>query len=103
MSSQTPDWTTTTPRKVGEVWVRREGDQTAIYDPKTGLLYALNASALALWELCDGGTTAPEMAEALSELTGVAAESTLEDVVDTLKTLFDEGLISGGDFEQMGG
>jgi len=94
MSFEAPDWTTATPEKVGEVWVRREGDQTAIYDPKTGLLYALNASALALWELCDGGTTAPEMAEALSELTGVATESTLEDVVSTLEPLLDQGLVS---------
>ena len=97
MSSQTPDWNSLTPRKVGEVWVRREGDRTAIYDPKTGLLYVLNASALALWELCDGGTTAPEMAEALSELTGLATETTLEEVIATLETLWDRGLVSGFD------
>ena len=100
MSSQALDWTTATPIKLGEVWVRREGDQTAIYDPKTGFLYALNASALALWELCDGATTAPEMAEALSELTGVAAESTLEGVIGTLETLLDQGLVTGFDIER---
>ncbi len=94
MSLEAPDWTTATPEKVGEVWVRREGDQTAIYDPKTGLLYALNASALALWELCDGETTAPEMAEALSELTGAPTETSYEEVVETLELLLEHGLVS---------
>ena len=100
MSFDAPNWTEATPKKVGEVWVRREGDQTAVYDPGTGRLYALNASALALWELCDGGTTAPEMAEAVSELTGVATELTLEGIVGTLEAFLDQGLISGFDIEQ---
>ena len=95
MSSQAPNWTAATPNRLGEVWVRREGDQTAVYDPNTGRLYALNASALALWELCDGATTASEMAEALSELTGLATETTLEEVIATLEILLHQGLIQG--------
>lgn len=91
--SNVPDWTTAKPLKRGEVWVRREGDQTAVYDPESGRLYALNASALALWELCDGETTAEEIAEALSELTGSGKSATRRQVIDTLEQLLDQSLI----------
>ena len=100
MSSLAPDWTAARPKQVGEAWVRKEGDQTAVYDPNTGRLYGLNASALALWELCDGATTAPEMAEALSELTGLATEITLKEVIATLETLLDQGLVSAASIDQ---
>ena len=91
--SKNPDWATAKPLKRGEVWVRREGDQTAIYDPESGTLYALNPSALALWELCDGQTTADEMAEALSELTGTDSSTARHQVVNTLTQLADQHLI----------
>lgn len=92
--SEAPDWTNAKPLKRGEVWVRREGDETAVYDPESGRLYTLNASALALWELCNGETTANEMAEAVSLLTGSATENAHQQVVDTLETLLDQDLIS---------
>lgn len=95
--SKAPDWTTAKPLKRGEVWVRREGEETAVYDPKSGRLYALNASALALWELCDGETTAYEMADAVSQLTGSTSEDALQQVVDTLDTLNDQNLIQIAD------
>lgn len=96
MSSSTVDWSVATPSKLGDVWVRREGDQTAVFDPESGRLLRLNDYALALWELCDGSTTASEMAEALSELTGLTADETLREVTETLNALLDQQLISVG-------
>ncbi|HEX6299953.1 MAG TPA: PqqD family protein, partial [Acidimicrobiia bacterium] len=80
MSSMIVDWSGATPRKLGEAWVRREGDQVAVFDPMSGRLLRLNDSAMALWELCDGSTTAAEMAGALSELTGLTADESLREV-----------------------
>ena len=88
------NWADVTPSKRGEVWVRREGDETAIFDPGSGRLYALNASALALWELCDGSTSPAEMAEAIAELTGRSRGTTTDEVVAILDTLLEQDLIS---------
>jgi hypothetical protein len=94
MEPSTVDWDVATPRKLGEVWVRRDGDQTAVFDPESGRLFRLNDYAMALWELCDGSTTPAEMAEALAELTGLTAEESLREVTETLDTLLDQQLIS---------
>ena len=75
------------PKRVGEVWVRRESDEAAIFDPATGALHRLNPSALAIWELCDGKTTIDEMAEAVAELASLPIRSALEDVGDTVAQL----------------
>lgn len=87
------DWTTARPLKRGEVWVRRNGDETAIYDPDSGQLSRLNPSALALWELCDGETTAEEMAEAVSVLTGSDHQAVLKQVTKTLRSFEEQRLI----------
>lgn len=92
--SKAPDWTTAKPLKRGEIWVRRGGDETAVYDPESGRLCTLNASALALWELCDGDTTAAEMSEAVSELTAVGSDAASRQVIGTLEALYEQDLIS---------
>lgn len=84
------------PAKRGEVWIRRDGNDTAVFDPESGRLYALNASALAIWELCDGATTPQEMAGAISELTGLSEEAAAAEVARTLESLLEQGLISVG-------
>ena len=81
------------PRRVGEVWVRREGDQTAIFDPANGRLTQLNPSALAIWELCDGETREDEIVDALVELTGGTRQSLTDDIRVALAQLRELGLI----------
>ena len=81
------------PRRVGEVWVRREGDQTAIFDPANGRLTQLNPSALAIWELCDGETREDEIVDALVELTGGPRQSLTDDIRVALAQLRGLGLI----------
>ena len=44
------------------------GDATVLTDERAARAYALNDTALALWELCDGGTTVAEMVGAASML-----------------------------------
>ena len=66
----------------------------AVYDPDSGRLHMLNASALAIWELCDGDTTGEEMAGAITELTGVATVKAVSDVAAALQALWQQQLIS---------
>ena len=82
-----------TPERSGEVWVRRETERVAVYVPATGQLHALNASALAIWELCDGMTTIDEMIRAVAELTDAGLEQAERDVVRTLDELAERGLV----------
>jgi PqqD family protein of HPr-rel-A system len=81
------------PRKVGEVWTRQEGDQTAVFDPSSGRLTRLNPSALAIWELCDGETSQDEIIDAVAELTGRSREEVATEVNATIRQLFELGLI----------
>lgn len=86
------DWTQKRPQQVGEVWTRRAGQETAIYHADT--LHMLNASALAIWELCDGATDAIEMAAAVAEVTGMQSEAAEADVRLALNELYRGGLIT---------
>lgn len=83
----------TRPQRVGEVWVRRGADQTAIFDPVSGRLVQLNATALAIWDLCDGETQDDEIVEALVELTGADRADLERDVRFLLEQLRELGLI----------
>ena len=83
----------TRPLRRGQAWVQRDGVETAVYNETTKQLHFVNASALAIWELCDGLTTPREMAEAISELTGLGLDSTAVDVRAALVGLADAGLV----------
>lgn len=88
------DWVVATPMRHGQAWVRRGGDDAAVYNPDRGTLHLLNASALAIWELCDGATTGREMAEAVAELTDLDPAAAEGDVVATLDELARQELIN---------
>ena len=83
------------PMRVGKVWTRTEGDQTAVFDPSTGRLSQLNSSALAIWELCDGKTELEEMIDAVVELTRRSHDDVAHEVGHALDQLRTLGLISG--------
>jgi len=70
-----------------------EDGQWSIYNAETETLHLLNDSARAIWELCDGDTSAEEMAEAVSKLTGVDYKDASKDVETTLVKLSSLGLV----------
>lgn len=86
-------WRESRPTRRGQAWVKRGGEQTAVYSQSTGALHLLNASALAIWEISDGETTGLEMAEAIAELTGLGVDEALEDVVQALDRLAELNLV----------
>lgn len=65
--------------------LRKQGDPA---------LFELNASAFAIWNLCDGQTTLSEMAEAIGELTGAPLDETLTEVTRTIEEFYSLGLAS---------
>lgn len=82
------------PQRKGELIQSASTDGWTVYEPETDALHVLNASAKAIWELCDGETTAEEMAGAISEITGLGWQDAASDLASTLKSLRRLGLIS---------
>lgn len=78
------------PSRVGEVWIRREGDETAVFNRSSGHLIHLNPTALAIWEMCDGETDVTEIVDAIVELTGRQRSTVMTEVESTVESL--EGL-----------
>lgn len=75
------------PLKRGELLQEQSPRGWTVYEPETDSLHVLNASAKAIWELCDGNTSPSEIATAISELTGVDLERAKCDVEETLDRL----------------
>lgn len=81
------------PRRRGELVQSAGSEGWTVYDAEADSLHVLNASAKAIWELCDGSTSPDEMAAAISELTGLDTDSARVDVDATLIALGELGLL----------
>ena len=66
-------------RKV-DVWLRQSDKENIVYDPESGSVHLMNATAMAIWVLCDGDTDPEEMVDAICELSGLPREVVVEDV-----------------------
>jgi Coenzyme PQQ synthesis protein D (PqqD) len=80
------------PHPADNVVVRREKEGAVALDPK-GILVSLNASALAIWDLCDGETSIEEIGAALAELTGMGEQEALSQVLAVIEDLERRGLL----------
>lgn len=81
------------PRRRGHRWIPGDGGEITIYVPETDSLHVLNATAFAIWELCDGETDVEEMAAAVSDATGLPADVARSEVSAALELLGRAGLI----------
>ena len=81
------------PERRGHVVQSESSRGWTIYEPATDSLHLLNASAKAIWDLCDGATTTSEMAGAISEITGVDLDKATQDVEAALEQLRRLGLV----------
>lgn len=82
-----------TPRRRFEVEVTEGTRGVAVHIPGDPAGFELNASAYAIWHLCDGLTTTREMAEAISELTGSPVQAELDEVESVITELRHAGLV----------
>ena len=85
------------PRQREDVWLRTSGDENVLLDQSGRHVYRLNATALALWELCDGKTLPAEMVEAICTLCAGVYDVIQEDVERTLKAFTRAGLLEWQD------
>lgn len=81
------------PVRRGELVQAPGSDGWTVYEPASDSLHALNATARAIWDLCDGKTSAEEMAIAVSELTGLTLERAEAEVTSALEALEEAGLV----------
>lgn len=89
--------TTTTdrlPLQIPDVTVEHRDDGHVLRRPGRNTAHLLNETALALWQLCDGGTTPEEMAEAVAELFGLDRATARREVRRTLDELTEVGLVT---------
>ena len=83
------------PAQVPGVLVISEKEGARLEHPETGTVRHLNSSALAIWSLCDGETTIAEMAEAISEVTGLGLDEAIGEVTAVISRLKLAGMIDG--------
>jgi PqqD family protein of HPr-rel-A system len=81
------------PTRKPDVWLRQSESENAIYDPATDEVHLLNATAVAIWTLCDGSTTPAEMIQAVCDLSGLPEDVAQEDVGRILGQFEEAGIV----------
>ncbi|MGH2661354.1 MAG: PqqD family protein [Actinomycetota bacterium] len=81
------------PLRKPEVWLRRAGEENAVYHRETATVHLLNDTAMAIWYLCDGETTLEEMVAAVCDVSGLHADLVTEDVHRILGEFDQAGLL----------
>jgi hypothetical protein len=92
MREPVPD-ATRRPRRLASTSLEQRGDHVIVRDADHNVMLALNESAAALWELCDGSTTIEEMVSAICEVSSIAASRARDDVERTLAEFERAGLL----------
>jgi hypothetical protein len=70
--------------------------EAVIINLETGVYHSMDRVGARVWEALAAGWSVEEIAAALSEATGVAAETAAGDVARVLTPLVDEGLLAPG-------
>ena len=83
-------------RKAG-VWLKQSDQENLVFDPEHEAVHLLNATAMAIWVLCDGETTPDEMIDAICQLSGLPPEVVLEDVRRILLRFEEADIVSWRD------
>ena len=90
-----PGWDEAAPRRKADVFRHPAGNETVLYDAASDAIHILNATALAVWEVCDGQHTPDQIADHLRSHFAAAppGRDIRTDVETALTTLEREGLI----------
>ncbi len=81
------------PRRRTDLTVQITSEEAHLTDLATGKTHVLNASAYAIWELCDGQTEPVTMAEAVAEVTDIDVDQAQQQIRDTIEVLREKGLV----------
>ena len=82
------------PHRAADLRVYPLGDEALVYLPAAAAAYALNRSALAIFELCDGQRTIGDIARECAETLGCAPDALLPHVEHGVSELQQMGLVS---------
>lgn len=86
------------PRRRPDIILQAARDDTLLYDPVADAVHVLNATALAVWELCDGRHDAAAIEAALrARFSAAESRDVAADVRAVLARFHEEGLIVGAD------
>jgi hypothetical protein len=81
------------PKQRADIHLVAHGPTPTLQDGHGHELLVLNATAAALWSLCDGDTAPGEMVDAVCEICNVDHASAKADIERTLDVLTDAGLL----------
>ena len=88
-----PDTTTALPLRRAGLRARYDGEEAVLVGSDGSEAGVLNGTAVALWELCDGRTTAEEMAAAVCDAYSMDAATARREVAAALRQLRRAGFI----------
>jgi pyrroloquinoline quinone biosynthesis protein D len=83
----------TRPIRVSGTHEYRLGDELLVYVPHSETAHALNRSAVAIWEMCDGTRTAEEISRELGQWLGRPGGTLLPDTRKGIARLCELGLL----------
>lgn len=81
------------PYHAGGVTLEQAGGVSRLVDRQGHTVHTLNVTALALWELCDGETTAQEMTDAAMLLFDADPSTLRNEITTTLQSMTTAGLL----------
>jgi hypothetical protein len=84
------------PRRRGDLVLREIEEELLVFDPRTGDASLLNGTAAAIFELCDGLTPLPAMAEEILAVVSADPGTVRDDVHRIVEELAQMGLIEEG-------
>ena len=80
-------------RKEG-ILSRKLGDEWMLYDPESGVVHIINATAESVWDLCDGLHGPDEIATSLRDTFEVPDGTPVRKEIDEIiEAFFDKGLL----------
>jgi hypothetical protein len=79
-----------------ELIIRELEDELVIMDPRTEQVYVLNATASAIWELCQAGLNVEEIVQELVQTIGADPARAKQEVSHLLATWAEQGLLNSG-------
>ncbi|MBA4374010.1 MAG: hypothetical protein C0402_14260 [Thermodesulfovibrio sp.] len=88
------------PRKGTSLLQRDLMDGCVLHDRESGLVYTLNSSASFILTFCTGDYPLGQIAVETATAFGLQAEDALRDVISTVRTLLDEGLLDQGSLDE---
>jgi hypothetical protein len=85
------------PRQAAGVVTSEVLDELVAYAPSSSQAFSMNASARAIWELCDGTRSIEDLCQELAEAAGARPEDLRADVQSAVDHMGELGLLTNAE------